>query len=146
MTLGRNLVRIAGKSGFAYKLDSAYHALIELAIGIGAGGGAVAQGKGVAAALQRKGRGGGKAVAVVEDYKTGVAVDVKTGEKTALDYPSSNVIILILENKDKVIIRPSGTEPKIKIYAMVQGNNEDEAKAQTEIYKNDIMKVLGIGE
>ena len=89
---------------------------------------------------------GGKSVAVVEDYKTGVAVDVKTGEKTALNFPSSNVIILILENRDKVIIRPSGTEPKIKIYAMVQGADEEAALAQTEIYKKDIMKVLGIGE
>lgn len=89
---------------------------------------------------------GGKAVAVVEDYKTGEATDVKTGEKTALNYPSSNVIILVLENRDKVIIRPSGTEPKIKIYTMVQGENEAAAKAQTEIYKKDIMSVLGIGE
>ena len=89
---------------------------------------------------------GGKAVAVVEDYKTGVSLDVKTGEKTALDYPSSNVIILILENRDKVIIRPSGTEPKIKIYTMAQGRDEAQADAQTESYKKDIMKVLGIGE
>ncbi|MBQ3537133.1 MAG: phospho-sugar mutase [Clostridia bacterium] len=89
---------------------------------------------------------GGNEVAVVEDYKTGEALTVKTGEKSALNYPSSNVIILVLENKDKVIIRPSGTEPKIKIYAMVQGENEEKAKAQTEEYKKDIMKVLGIGE
>lgn len=89
---------------------------------------------------------GGNEVAVVEDYKTGEALTVKTGEKSTLNYPSSNVIILVLENKDKVIIRPSGTEPKIKIYAMVQGENEEKAKAQTEEYKKDIMKVLGIGE
>ncbi len=89
---------------------------------------------------------GGNDVAVVEDYKTGEALNVKTGEKSTLSYPSSNVIILVLENKDKVIIRPSGTEPKIKIYAMVQGESEEKAKAQTEEYKKDIMKVLGIGE
>ncbi len=89
---------------------------------------------------------GAKSVARVEDYKTGKAIDTKTGEETALSYPSSNVIILVMENKDKVIIRPSGTEPKIKIYAMVQGENEAKAKAQTEEYKKDIMKVLGIGE
>lgn len=89
---------------------------------------------------------GGKNIARVEDYKTGIALDVLTGESSALNYPSSNVIIFVVENKDKVIIRPSGTEPKIKIYAMVQGENEEAAKAQTENYKEDIMKVLGIGE
>ncbi len=89
---------------------------------------------------------GGKNIAAVEDYKTGKALDVRTGEETVLSYPSSNVIIFVMENKDKVIIRPSGTEPKIKIYAMVQGENEEGAKAQTENYKKDIMKVLGIGE
>ncbi|MBE6790733.1 MAG: phospho-sugar mutase [Ruminococcaceae bacterium] len=89
---------------------------------------------------------GGKVIAGVEDYKTGKALDVKTGETKALDFPSSNVIIFVMENKDKVIIRPSGTEPKIKIYAMVQGENEAAAKAQTEEYKKDIMSVLGIGE
>ncbi len=89
---------------------------------------------------------GGRAVVTVEDYKTGIALDAVSGEKTTLSYPSSNVIILVLDNKDKVIIRPSGTEPKIKIYAMVQGRNEAEAKAQTDNYKKDIMNVLGIGE
>lgn len=89
---------------------------------------------------------GGKNTVRVEDYKTGIALDVKTGEKTTLSYPSSNVIIFVIENKDKVIIRPSGTEPKIKIYAMVQGENEAAAKEQTEKYKKDIMNILGIGE
>lgn len=85
-------------------------------------------------------------VAAFEDYKTGKAVDFKSGAEYTLDYPSSNVIILVMENKDKVIIRPSGTEPKIKIYAMVQGADEEKAKQQTEEYKKDIMAVLGIGE
>lgn len=89
---------------------------------------------------------GGKNIAAAEDYKTGEALNLITGERTKLSYPSSNVIILVLENKDKVIIRPSGTEPKIKIYAMVQGETEALAKAQTEKYKADIMNVLGIGE
>ncbi len=85
-------------------------------------------------------------VAAFEDYKTGKAADFKSGAEYTLDYPSSNVIILVMENKDKVIIRPSGTEPKIKIYAMVQGADEEKAKQQTEEYKKDIMAVLGIGE
>ena len=72
---------------------------------------------------------GGKCIARVEDYKTGVALDVATGEKSTLSYPSSNVIIFVIENKDKVIIRPSGTEPKVKFYYTAVGENKEAAKA-----------------
>lgn len=89
---------------------------------------------------------GGNKVAVIEDYKTKKKTDINTGKETPITLPSSNVIIMQLENNDKVIVRPAGTEPKIKIYAMVQGKNEAEAKTQTEKYEKDITSLLGIGE
>ena len=89
---------------------------------------------------------GGYEVVLFEDYVSGEATLIKTGEKQKLNYPSSNVIGLLMENKDKVVIRPSGTEPKLKIYAMVQGESEALAKEQTEKYKKDMIKLLGIGE
>lgn len=89
---------------------------------------------------------GGKKIVLFEDYKDGFTTEIATGKKEKLNFPASNVIGLLMENKDKVVIRPSGTEPKLKIYAMVQGENEAAAKEQTEKYKKDMMKVLGIGE
>lgn len=88
---------------------------------------------------------GGRKVVTVEDYKTSIATKLDTGEQSRLELPSSNVIILITDNKDKIVIRPSGTEPKIKIYTMVQGSSAADAAEITEKYKNDIVKVLGIG-
>lgn len=88
---------------------------------------------------------GGRKVVRVEDYKTGTCVNTENGEEEKLTLPSSNVIILVTDNGDKVVIRPSGTEPKIKIYTMVQGESEKNASEQTEKYKNDIVGVLGIG-
>lgn len=89
---------------------------------------------------------GGKTIVKAVDYKTGKETCLKTGETAETTLPKSNVIVLQTENRDKIIVRPAGTEPKIKIYTMVQGKNEESAKAQTEQYKKDITAVLGIEE
>jgi len=56
----------------------------------------------------------GQKVLVVEDYKSG-----KTSKNEPLSLPKSNVLLFRMENKHTCVIRPSGTEPKIKIYGMV---------------------------
>ena len=89
---------------------------------------------------------GGKKIACVIDYKTSKAYDLVAGTESAVTLPKSNVIVLQTENKDKIIVRPAGTEPKIKIYTMVQGATEADAAAQTEKYEKDITAVLGIEE
>lgn len=50
------------------------------------------------------------------DYEASEKVDLATGAKEHIDLPKSNVIALYLENGNKTIIRPSGTEPKLKVY------------------------------
>ncbi len=62
----------------------------------------------------------GQAVDIIEDYKTRKRHDLKTGKEEPLTLPVSNVLLFRLANQTKVIIRPSGTEPKIKIYAGVR--------------------------
>lgn len=89
---------------------------------------------------------GGNKIKSVTDYKTRKCVELATGKTEEVTLPVSNVIVMQAENKDKIIVRPAGTEPKIKIYTMVQGENEEKAKAQTEKYKKDITAKLGIGE
>lgn len=89
---------------------------------------------------------GGNKVKYVTDYKLRKRVELATGKTEEVTLPVSNVIVMQTENKDKIIVRPAGTEPKIKIYTMVQGENEAAAKAQTQNYKKDITGILGIGE
>ncbi len=63
------------------------------------------------------------------DYAQSVTIDCKTNEKTAINLPKSNVLLYNLEENCSVIIRPSGTEPKIKAYyTVVEGKtgNGDE--------------------
>jgi phosphoglucomutase len=52
----------------------------------------------------------------VDDYKTSESTEIATGSKTTIKLPKSNVIAFNLEKGAKVVIRPSGTEPKIKAY------------------------------
>ena len=50
------------------------------------------------------------------DFSTGVRTVLETGESYQLDFPRENMIRLELEMGGRVIIRPSGTEPKMKLY------------------------------
>ncbi len=62
---------------------------------------------------------GGSKVVTVKDYQSQEETNLVTGEKTAIDLPTSNVLQFITENGDIVSARPSGTEPKIKFYCSV---------------------------
>ena len=61
----------------------------------------------------------GVMIETIEDFKTGIKLDCKTGKKEKMTLPKSDVIIFTAENGTKVAARPSGTEPKIKFYFSV---------------------------
>lgn len=64
----------------------------------------------------------GEKVIRVKDYKLHEDTDLLTGEKLAIDLPTSNVLQFFTEKGNKVTVRPSGTEPKIKFYFGVKGS------------------------
>ena len=65
----------------------------------------------------------GSPVVLIKDYSDLNAKDLKTGEVTKLNFPTtSNVLQFFTEAGDKISIRPSGTEPKIKFYIEVREN------------------------
>ena len=64
----------------------------------------------------------GHAIVKVTDYQK--------PEETGL--PAANVLIYKLDNGETVVVRPSGTEPKIKIYYTTLGKNLEEAEAEKE--------------
>ena len=64
----------------------------------------------------------------VSDYLRSETVDCKTGARTALTLPKSDVLSYALEGGAGVIIRPSGTEPKIKVYLTAIADNESSAQ------------------
>ena len=71
---------------------------------------------------------GGATVTCVNDYKASTSTNVATGEVSQILLPKSNVLEFLLGNSGSVIVRPSGTEPKVKFYYTAVGENECAAK------------------
>ncbi len=74
----------------------------------------------------------GKKVVRVRDYKAGTVKDLATGAETPTGLPSSDVLYYELETGDNVIVRPSGTEPKIKVYLLAKADSDLEVKQKLE--------------
>lgn len=75
-------------------------------------------------------------VAVVEqkDYQDGSVYNTVTGEHSTMELSGSNVLRYELEDGTSFIIRPSGTEPKIKVYILASGNDQADADEKVARY------------
>ena len=71
----------------------------------------------------------GYAVTAVADFKAGTIRDVKTGETTPTGLPTENMVMLTLGEQGRIILRPSGTEPKIKFYYTAAADSMATAEA-----------------
>ncbi len=85
---------------------------------------------------------GGKKVLAVRDYSTSVRTDLVNDKTGEILLPKSNVIYLELEDKNNFIIRPSGTEPKIKLYCLLCGKTPDETEEIAALVKKDIDEIV----
>ncbi len=86
----------------------------------------------------------GKKVVKVADYKTSKIVDTATRDESVINLPKSNVLSYSLEDNSKVIVRPSGTEPKIKIYITACGETRSISEEKTSLISQDATKLLGV--
>jgi len=87
---------------------------------------------------------GGYKVVKVGDYKSGDVTCTLTGEKTSTGQPSSDVLYYTLENEDKVIVRPSGTEPKIKIYILAHDDDSSALDQKITKYSEDSRRITEV--
>ena len=76
------------------------------------------------------------------DYKSGKTINNETGEEGTTGLPESNVLYFDLTNDSWCCARPSGTEPKIKFYMGVKGNNLEDAAAKVEKLTADLKAEL----
>lgn len=86
---------------------------------------------------------GGLKVTKISDYIKSVSVDTQTGEQTQITLPKSDVLVFELTGGASAIIRPSGTEPKIKVYYTTTGAEKASAQNLEKEISKDFQKILG---
>ena len=86
----------------------------------------------------------GVKVVRVGDYRERVITDLVTGAVTPTGMPSSEVLYFTLENEDKIIVRPSGTEPKIKLYVLAHGDDRDSLSQKMNAYLEDTKRLTEV--
>ena len=83
-------------------------------------------------------------VATVRDYSKNVKTDVATGATSEIGSPLTNCVYYELENGSFICVRPSGTEPKLKIYYSVKSRNKAEAEEALERIQKAVKKLLKV--
>ncbi len=86
----------------------------------------------------------GVKIAIVEDYKLSTRTNVIEGTKEEIKLPKSNVLKFILEDRSWFVVRPSGTEPKVKIYASVVGKDDLDAAQKSNAFVASIKQILNV--
>ena len=81
-------------------------------------------------------------VANVRDYSKNLKTDLATGAVTEIGSPLTNCVYYELENGSFICVRPSGTEPKLKIYYSVKSRNKAEAEEALEKMQAAVKKIL----
>ena len=87
---------------------------------------------------------GGKKVEKIRDYQKGTITDLKTGEETPTGLPSSNVLYYDFPGGEWLCVRPSGTEPKIKLYFGVSASSLSGAEEEAAVFEKEALKLLEI--
>ena len=86
----------------------------------------------------------GDKVIAFGDYLKNVRTDRLTGEQTHIDLPKSDVLMYEMEGGSKAVIRPSGTEPKIKVYYFILAKDEAAAREKEAHLQDSFTKLLKI--
>ncbi|GFP76758.1 phospho-sugar mutase [Clostridium fungisolvens] len=76
------------------------------------------------------------------DYKKSEEVDVVSNSVNSIDLPKSNVLKYILEDDSWFVVRPSGTEPKMKVYLSIVGSSLVDAENKIKKYTEEVMKII----
>lgn len=84
----------------------------------------------------------GSKVVIKYDYKLSKEENFKDNTVTEIKLPKSNVLKFILEDGSSFVVRPSGTEPKMKVYFAVQGTSLEDADEKGAKFKEAVMELI----
>lgn len=87
---------------------------------------------------------GDEKIVEFRDYKSGEIVNLETGSVSTTKLPPSDVLYYVTEKGNVTVVRPSGTEPKIKIYVLSKGKDEKTAADGAARCLEGIKKAVGV--
>lgn len=76
------------------------------------------------------------------DYKLSKEEDLIGKEESVINLPKSNVLKFILEDGSSFVVRPSGTEPKMKVYLAVSGKSLKDSEDKLKVFKEKVMEII----
>lgn len=84
----------------------------------------------------------GKNIPFIYDYKMSIVLNLTDGKTEKLNYPKSDVLKFSFEDGSWLVLRPSGTEPKLKVYFSIKGENKVESTEMLEKAKKEILNII----
>ncbi|MCD3349951.1 phospho-sugar mutase [Clostridium botulinum D/C] len=76
------------------------------------------------------------------DYENSMVKDILAGKEENISLPKSNVLKFVLEDNSYFVVRPSGTEPKMKIYMAIIGKSLEDAENKMDEFKKNVMNLV----
>ncbi|MED3973236.1 hypothetical protein P4639_07585 [Priestia megaterium] len=86
----------------------------------------------------------GSAVEKIEDYQSGKRTNLLIAQQEMMDFPLSNVLKFWLQDGSWFVVRPSGTEPKVKFYFGVKQSSESESEERLKEIQVSVMEAIKI--
>lgn len=84
----------------------------------------------------------GVKLSLKEDYKLSTQKNMHLNSEATLDLPKSNVLKFIFEDDSWFVVRPSGTEPKMKLYIAVKGNSIENSEENLNSFKEAVRGLI----
>ena len=76
------------------------------------------------------------------DYKLSKEENLTNNTESVINLPKSNVLKYILEDDSSFVVRPSGTEPKMKIYSAVKGEGLEDSEEKLARFNEKVMEII----